>query len=339
MSTTNESWITDEAPPALDRSTLEDWATCPAQARLKSAGVATQETDAMVSGSEAHKALSQAIADHIDTAGELPPDALADAIQSAARSTRPDVQPDACDALYRAAWSIGRYIYGIHPHNVMRYDGGEGDRTGQMTKIYTVGNDEVDVTSEVDLLIAGPAPTVLHEIDWKTGRTPWTATKIAGSFQFQCHAVLIFEHYPDVRELELIVWDTRRNQRTQPVVFKRSRLRQYDTRVRSTVALWHKHHDDPDPPAWPTVEKCELCPVAARCPMATETVAEVATDPFAALRQLIVKSQDVDTLKKALVAHVDAHGTITLPDGVSFGRVPSTRKPTAKFYQSEDNDE
>jgi hypothetical protein len=315
----------------LDRSTLQNWTTCPWQAKAIEGGRVLVTSNAMASGEEGHAALSRATQFWIDSNGLMSPTDIRNCLESELRAARPDVQPEALAGVMASAWSWAQYLHAVHPDNILRFDGGEVcDRSGQLS-IDLEGLD-VRVTSELDLLHAGDSIELLHEVDYKTGHQCHSASDVAHAFQFQLHAVLVFENYPHVNGLEVVAWDTRLNRRSYRVVFDRRRVHDYRSRLRMAVETRMRHFDSP--PTWPTVEKCELCPAAAICPEPGEPIRDIAQSPPAVLKQLIATEAKGDALRKLLTAYVDQNGRDVTVDGHAFGRVKATeRKPTAKVYK------
>lgn len=274
--------VEDEQPQIipLDRSTLERYATCPALARFVESGRVVEQNNIMASGNEGHAALSNATAEHIRARGAMNAGELAEYALAELRGSRPDLQPDVIDSVRATVWSWSRLVGAIHHENILHFDGGEElKRPGQLAAdLASLG---VRPTSEVDLVYAGDAPKMLHEIDYKTGHKVYSVRDVAESFQFQMHAWLVLQTYPEVDCLEVRVWNTRRNLLTYGVEFKApvvghnrdgSPIRgggfpAWDARIRHAAGLYVQHmHDTPEEaPAWPTVEKCDGCRAAIAC--------------------------------------------------------------------------
>jgi hypothetical protein len=330
-----------DAPPLpiLDRTTLERWATCPAMASMIAAGGINDSTTAANSGQEAHDVISQMISDHVESGGSLSPTDLRDSLDNAAVSSRPDVQPDVIRGVRAASWGISQYIARIHPDNILRWDGGKGDRSGQLAHDF---KGIARVTAELDLLHAGPSKVVLHECDWKTGNKPWDMRMVEDSFQFQLHALLVLSNYPEVQAVEIAVWDTRRNEKTYPVFFDRRDLGKWTARVRSALGVWWQYRSNTNPPTWPAVEKCCVCPCILSCDAGGGDLKEIAADPRRGVVKLQFEEAKSDALKKLLAAYVDKTGQdIQCDDGTCFGRrkPPSKRKAPVAIYSLKGDDE
>lgn len=319
----------------LDRSTLERWSICPFQAAAIEAGRVTDGSLATVSGQCVHDAISMATRAWLESEGHVfstrdAVELLTQELEAALRDSRPDVQPDVLAGCRASIWSWSRFMAAIHPGNVLGFDGGEElGRGGQLAIDFPELG--VRATSEVDLLHTTEAPAVLSEVDYKSGHKYHTERDVANAFQFQFHADLVFEAYPDVQALDLTVWDTRSNHRTFAVRFERKRQPEYRARVRKAIETraMLRHN----PPCWPAVEKCELCQCAVFCPAAGEDIKDVKADPVTALRQLIAVEAKADALRKQLTNYIDSTGEEIVSGADRFGRAPSSRKPTAKVYQ------
>jgi hypothetical protein len=121
---------------------------------------------------------------------------------------------------------------------------------------------------------------------------------------------------------------------TYGVHFPRERLYEWKVRIRSSIDAWKLSRQE-NPPTWPTLEKCGLCPAAALCPVADEPIADLARDPSTFVQRLIAVEARADAMKKLAVEYVDATGKDIEAGGVCFGRrkPPSNRKSPATIYQ------
>lgn len=306
----------------VDRSTLERYCVCPAQARYLETGTVNWTTAAMDSGEAVHRAFGSSITEYIQSGGELtPPELEADAMNQLYRS-RPDVQPDALGAARGMTWAWSRLVGSLHHENIIAYDGGGESRSGQLA--WDIPDLGLRLTSELDLLYAGRAPQLVHEVDYKTGWMKHTAASVAESFQFQMHAWLVLNNYPELEALEVRVWNTRMRRLTLGVEFDRQRdLPQINARVRMLAELYHRYcvADPQDAETWPQVERCAACPVAARCPAAGRDAAELASNPGGYVDQITALEAKLAAMKKQAGAYVDASGADIVSDnGNAFGR-------------------
>jgi|6_EtaG_2_1085325.scaffolds.fasta_scaffold00065_5 hypothetical protein len=332
--TINSFFLTGENPVLIvDRSTLENWSVCPLQGSLSGSQIAT---NAMEAGSASHEAIARAVAEYIASEGSLSPSDLRTELDAYLKTSRPDLADDVFNSVKRSVYTFSDFLARQSPVNILRFDSGEGERSGQLAYDISTGSHVVRVTSELDLLFAGPQPTLLHEIDWKTGRTRWTRSDVASSFQFQLHAWLIFQNYPDVEAVEISVWMTQMTQQTFPVLVERKDLHLIASRVYTAALEYSKNHALAKPPAWPTLEKCESCRVAMNCEIGRTTdVATVEDDPVNAVKELAALNAQAKAYERALAKLVDKDGEIELGDGEWFGREkPSTRKKPVATYKT-----
>jgi hypothetical protein len=170
---------------------------------------------------------------------------------------------------------------------------------------------------------------IIEWMDYKTGHETHDVYGVAEAFQFQMHACLILKHYPEVNAARLRIWDTRMNRVTYAVMFPRSRFSDYEWRLRSAVEARRRHKANP--PCWPKLEGCRICPVASRCPVAEYPIK---AEPVELLRDLIAVRARADAIEERLAAHVDATGQDVRVGGVAFGRSKpkAERKAPATLY-------
>lgn len=328
------SFIENDVPAlaTIDRSTLERYATCPAQARIVASGVLNRGSRLAEAGEQVHLAFGAMIADYMARGGFVNPGELADECWLQLRGSRPDVQPEAIRGGRASVWAFAKYIQALHPENILRYDGGHGERSGMLA--HDMPELGIRLVSELDLLHATASPEVLAEIDYKSGWKLHSAESVSDSFQFQLHAFLVLNNYPDVACLRVRVWNTRSNTQTYAVDFRRDRLAEISTRIRNAAGEWFRWRDAPveSVPTWPLVDKCRICDAASRCP-ASGHAADVAKDPQGFLVQMVAVSAKLDAMHDLATAWADANGEI-VAGNMRFGRnKPSSekRKP-AQLY-------
>lgn len=332
--------VDDDEPalPVVDRSTLEAYTVCVAQARFIDSGIVLNSSLAMASGEEVHQAISKAITAYVDSHGVLSTADVRSELEAAVYAARPDVQPDAIRGLMRSVWGIAEYVTKRHPDNILRWDGGDGDRCGQIAA--DIGR-LCRYTSEVDFLCTTPSKDVLEESDWKSGWKRFSIDGIADSFQFQSHAWLALSTYPEIQALQVKVWLPRQGRCQYPVTFARKDMPKWTARIRAAVALWHEHRLTlpTEAPAWPAVEKCRLCAAAIVCPKG-RSGGLVATNPVLAVDNLIAMQAGVEALETNLRAYVDEYGPVQGTGGDWFGvRPPSGRKTWGVYSEQAGNGE
>ena len=316
--------------PIVDRSTLENASECPRMSRFLETGRVLSTRQCMESGSEAHKAIGETIDEYVASQGQMGVSDLSDFLLQRAAGSRPDIQPDVLRALKFSAWSIAKFLNGIHYLNVLRWDGGRDEHSGQLA--YDFADLGVRVTSEVDLIYATSCPEVIAETDFKTGFDKWLPSRVGDSFQFQVHALLLFKNYPNVNAIETSIWNTRTGSRTYPTLFERKNLYNLDFRVHETAAEWLKTQgkaaEECEP--WPMVEKCSDCPAAHLCDctkLPQETPEEIVT-------KMVGLEAQLEGLTKLAADHVRRTGQDILVNGSAFGfsRVKRSVKPKAELY-------
>lgn len=324
----------DDPPPApagpppivIDRSTLERWATCPHQAALVAAGYASTGSADADAGNEVHAVLARAVAERADGATAAH---LRDLIEQGQLASRPDVQPDVCAAVRR--WPLVELLTRREdgaeraPEDLLRFDGGTGPRSGQLAADLIPADDgrpAVRLTCEVDVLVSTVSRERVRLIDWKSGRKWWTPTDVRESFQFQFYAELVFRTYPAVRTVEAVVFMTREGRGTDVVEFVEADRTRINARLRAAADIYLAHRDvvereraaeNPNSvmgtvPAWPTPEKCAICPAVRVCTLAHRPANLDAVDPEGAVRQLVVLEEAAARIRGQLSARVRATG-------------------------------
>lgn len=314
--------------PRVDRSTLEAYAACPLSARLSADALPTM---AMVSGTEAHRAIGEAIESWTEEPtmrrGEL-----ADLIRRGLYYSRPDVQPDVVRGCERSAWAIAGLFDRLSPSHVMRYDGGRGAKSGQLS--YELKTLQAVATCEVDLLLATASRQQVSLIDWKSGWKQWTAASVADSFQFQFYAVAVLHTYPELESVLVRILNTRTADWTYEIEFTRADMERLMARVNMAAHHWYlnRSRELSKVDAWPGVEKCDWCRCAARCTAANRESTGNPVELVATLQAMAAKSAAIEAI---LEKHVRETGSdIETADGLRFGfnKPKRATKPKAALY-------
>jgi hypothetical protein len=173
-----------------------------------------------------------------------------------------------------------------------------------------------------------------HNSGWKW----WTATDVRDAMQFQMHAWLIFHRFPTVSRINCRVFMTREAHATSPVAFHRDRdFWAIHKRLMTATGVYLKYRETEKPedvPAWPTPEKCAICPAAARCHLAHRPSADVAIDPTAALLQYAATQAAADSMKANLTTYVRNRKADLEAGAVAFGtgRPKAQRAPAMDLY-------
>lgn len=329
-----------ESPPVevLDRSTLQRTATCPMQARLHR----DRKNVLMDAGSAYHDIVSAAIKNRIG--GMMPMD-VRETMKADAEKSRPDIQPDVLSIVRRSAYALVELLCfvgmreGRAPEDFMRFDGGEGEQSGQLSAEF---DGSLVLTGELDCLLATPSPAEVELWDWKAGWIHWTPQDVLAEFQFQFYSWLIFENYPAVEVVKSRVFMPRLCTATQPVYFDRSRAVEFRARIASAVEIERQYKSVPlaQVPAWPDPDKCGACDAACRCPLADEDVGDCDKDPQKFLDRFVVLNAKHGRMKKVLSAHVRKTGADIQAESFAFGvgRPKSARQPTCNLYSVGDGE-
>jgi hypothetical protein len=321
----------------VDRSTAENW-DCPWKGKAIEDGRALPVGILAEAGNAVHDAFSSAILEHIESNGGIGAHDLRQDVEFSLRNARPDIQPEAIKGGRPAAWAWTKALDDIHPENILAFDGGEKiGRSGQFA--WDCADLGVRYTLELDFLFAGASSEVLHIWDYKSGWKGWDIDGIKDSFQFQSQAALVLQRYnkcrhgedePTVKCVTVQVWNTRANRLTPRVEFPRRNLHDYECRIRNQLLTRKRHWDNP--PTWPVLEKCRICPAAAICPVAHGPIKESSED---ILKDLIAVSARGAALEEILKARVDETKRDVQVGNVFYGRAkpPSARKPNATIYE------
>lgn len=330
--------------PTADRSTLELYSKCPLSARLTAEHCGSAGVPAAI-GQEAHEAIAIAIREYIalseDDEGNrvhwMNPPELSQLIQENLRHARPDVQIEAMEAV-GSAWAVAEWICQSAPWDIMRHDGGEGERSGQMTMDVETSLGIVQFTSEIDFLAATPCKEIVRAADFKTGWKLWAEGDVYKSFQMRGLSLLIFENYEECQEVEFSVFNTRTRRPTYPVRFKRADREAIYAQIQEAAEVWMKYRaaDLQAVPAWPARGKCELCDAASFCTAADGDINGTAKDPQQWLQILYATEHKVSQLKSLLSAVVHNTGRdVTAPGGLCFGlnKPAANRKPKCDVYE------
>lgn len=333
-----DAFLQEEQLIVVDRTPLDTCSECPRKERFIATGKVLSTSLPMESGSAVHHAIGSMVGEYVESQGSMNVTELVEYGLAILSASRPDVQPDAIKGARTSLWGIARHLTGLHFLNILRWDGGRDEHCSQLSWDWEAFG--LRITSELDFLHSGPSPSVIHEIDWKSGHEFWTSSKVADAFQFNLHAGLILNTYPDVEAVEIRIWNTRLNSLTFPVLFRRDKLHQISHRVRSTAAEYAKWHDTApeQTEAWPLVEKCESCPAAFLC----DCSGMPQTTPYEIVDKLAGVQAQANALEKLAAKYVlDSGEDILTPSGNAFGigKPKKPRKPTMKLYGTAASDD
>lgn len=328
---TTELFVEPDVLTNADRSTLEIAADCPRQARILELGLVNHVNGFMFSGQECHNAIGDTITDYVESRGQTGFKDTQELLLQRASAARPDVQPDVIKALERSSYSIAKYLHELHWENIRCWDGGRGEHSSQLA--YDLEEFGLRITSELDLLHDSESPEVLTEVDFKSGFQLWRHGDVRAAFQFQLHALLVSIKFPDVKALEVRIWNTRLNSLTYPVLFKLDAESLYPVKFRvrnAAKAYFETRGKEPaDCAAWPLVEKCEACPAAHLCDASRFQHGE---SPEQIVDKIVVLEAQANGLRKQAQKFVkDSGKEIVTPLGNCFGNDKPKRKVSPKF--------
>ena len=315
----------------IDRSGLERWATCPAQAWLVESGRYNTDSIPATTGSEAHECYSRAVSLWVESGGVADVSSLVDAVLRTARQSRPDVQPHVIETLKKSCWTWCRWLRRIRPDSILHFDGGEGLLSGQIG--YEVDSETV-LTAECDFVCQGSAKDTIELYDWKTGWRRWDSDAVANSFQFQFYAYLLAQTYPG-SEILVSIWNSRFNEFTRPVGFSPLDIERVWSRIEQSMDTRTKFQASSEPPpTWPTETKCAICAGAVDCPSATPVARDIAANPGDFIDRMVAMKSAIAAMSKVATEYADEKGDISTPHGNSFGRSKprQTRRPAAELY-------
>lgn len=366
------STATEEAV-IVDRSTLEQYASCPLGARLKEEKCRSTGVIA-VSGTVSHDAISETIKHYVESflhpesgegSGALPARAIRERLEQHIFSGRPDVQPDVIAAMKYFTWKFSEYIAAISPLDIIAFDGGQDVFThipsrdelgevirrdddsivteprcmsGQLDMEFNYGRRIVRVTCEVDLLHETRTKGLVKLVDWKTGFSEYTESVIENDFQLGCvYPLLVLDSCPDAAAVDVVVANTRSSQWTMPVRFYRSDMPSMMARVSSAVNLFMQNRKLPieSVAAHPSREACRLCSAAAFCRVCDEDIKSIKADPVKACDRLYALHRAIEEIEDTLKTCCKG-GDIITPGGNCYGFNKPKRKtkPKAALYQT-----
>lgn len=328
-------WV--EAPQLIpvDRSDLEA-VDCPSGMQFVRQGIVLNQSKAMDSGNAVHDAFSGATKSYVSSRGALNAQEVAGELQqNLLFDTRPDLIQDAWKGADPSVRGWSYFLTKLHAENILRFDGGEGDQSGQLAIDFP--DFGLRPTSEIDFLHAGPSPEVIHEIDYKSGWKRWTAEDVANAFQFRFHALLILEAYPDIAAVDIRIWNTRFNDLTYGVRFRRDRDHEplmMEVRRRAELFARYRNKAPDQCPANPDHSRCLRCPAVSLCVLSKHLAAPI-VDPERYLLETSAMEKTVEARKELLAEAVRRSGRdIVARDGTCFGldKPKANRKPSMSLY-------
>ena len=328
-------WVEPVKLRVVDRSDLERM-DCPSGAAFVDSGIVLNRSIDMDSGNAVHDAYSSATRQYVQSGGALnAAEVTEEAKTGLIWDTRPDLIWHAWNGFSPSMKAWGWFLTKIHHENVLRFDGGDGDRSGQLAIDFPdLG---LRCTSEVDLLYAGRSPDLLHEVDYKSGFQRWGLADIENAFQFRFHAALIFHNYPELPAVEIKVWNTRWNSLTDGVVFRRDwdfEVLLMEVRRKAEAFAKYAGKSPDEVPAYPDAKRCLRCPAVTVCVL-SKHLAEPIADPERYLMDTAAMQRTVEARLDLLKEYRNRTGSdIVARDGTCFGldKPKANRKPSMAMY-------
>lgn len=289
-------------------------------ARLRETSVSSVGRAALV-GQEVHDVLSRTITGilgEFEAGRIIGREEILTILNQEMACVRSDCYAEAHKAMRSGLWSIATILEGIHPKNILQYDGGVLEKSGQLARDVGLAR----IASEVDLLVSTQWEDTLLEIDWKSGWLQYTPDKVKDAFQFRLHAPLIFHRYEKIDRLLVKVFNHRTRQLTREVEFHRSEEPILWAEVQQRVGDWWRNHSKPpvEAEARPSLDSCRICDAAAACHVVDRHISETHTDPQAVLEYYIAAQENVAAVRDLLWGFVEATGQdIVTERGDCFG--------------------
>jgi hypothetical protein len=284
-------------------------------------------------GSECHQIVSDTITahrEHAMRAGDF-----ADMLRDKAAKSRPDLQPQIVDRFKAGAWTIATAICCADngeprsPEDIMRYDGGEGEHSGQLAYDVPLGDTIYRLTGEIDLLV-NISDREVDLSDYKSGYRWWTGTDVRESFQLGAfYPNLVFRNYPEVERINVRVIMPAYADITAAVTITHKDRYAIDQRLSSALATYDKHRRAKraeDVPCNPLPSRCDLCRYAIKCPMCARSTMGLSESPERLIQELSILSAAVKARETRLDGIVRQTG-----QDIEFGKLRyGTGKPKAK---------
>jgi hypothetical protein len=194
-------------------------------------------------------------------------------------------------------------------------------------------------TTRLDLL--GSGIDSLHVHDWKTGFKRRSNTETLTSFQARFIAELLFSQseYKEINTVHFwymeTMWGTRsyakfeRNEEHPRLVGLTTEVSLMG-QIKEAALVFQSGCKD----AWPLPDACLWCDVINFCEYASMEAKEIADDPKAFVDSLVVLQQLCATRKKALTVYCKGHGPVK-GSKVEYTRTKPSNKFTAGFESLE----
>lgn len=268
---------------------------------------ADQSTAAQARGTISHRFMHRVVADCVERQESSYDPALAKELMAdlIARSGLA-VPVDEYETLMGLAWKVAAERSFAVEHVV------------DLEENYTAELGAVTVTGRPDYLaIEGREATIR---DYKTSFAVDPEADVGGTFQGRWYAWLVFQAWPQVVTVRVVLdyvrWGTERE-----AVFERESLDDLERYVVTVLEQIERSHDTGEWPASPG-HWCAICPAPDRCPIPFsergDGAAEDAAVAQAYAAQVVTMEELLKRRKKALRAYVSEHEPIRVGD-LEFG--------------------
>lgn len=339
--------LCEHPPTILGRTELERYVNCPAQGAMVDADktIATNSADTEP-GQECHDVISGAVKQWTTPGVRMSRKDVAELIIEGSYKSRPDVQPSVVAAVRRGAYPIADILCKTEngedrsPDDVIIFDGGEGERSGQLAwDVFpaTETTGAVRLTAELDLMLTSASVEEVEVWDWKSGHRWWTATDVAASFQFQMQAWLVLRNFPQVNSVHVRVFMVREGLATGVVTFRRKDVYAIEQRLKRAVDIYLETKAKPvgEAETWPILGKCSICPAVRKCPAACGEAKDIGGNIVAYLAEYAATQEKADYMKGELTKLRRASAVDIEGNGVAFGDPPRAKKqPIYKLYDT-----
>jgi hypothetical protein len=325
-------------PIVLDRSRLEQYATCPYQgylsilweamnanatgyevfsweedrvrsadpellAYIKARALNSHNSQMALVGTEIHDLIDKAFA--VDGAISDIPDWLVKHL--------PKLRPDLSDEAFDGARFLSDHIANIHINIV-----GIEEQLSHVIIKETSNSPAVKVSMRYDLFALGKDNSNLHIIDWKTGRKKWNSTETEASFQAQCGAWLLWQQpvYKEINLIHFFYYMPRMSPKPSYARFERNfevpSLPHLTTelKIRGRILEAVKLCLGNVKVAWPEEKKCLWCDFTRCCKYAHVAAREIADDPKKFIDEMLVMKVLLKKRGHAATQYYNAHGPI-----------------------------
>jgi len=308
-------------PIYMDRSTGENYVTCPFMANAVETGKVKGVGIDALAGSEGHRIIAEAI-----EWGKRNDDGnMAQYLWEELPKARPDLQPLLRSRLRFA----GRALKRLNVWDVIAVE-------KQYAAEWQPGNEEhgaILLTICLDLVLAARKGEIVV-IDWKTGRKHRSHSEAREAFQTQFGAWALWKNLPDVEKIHWKYIETEHDFTAYCVLERERDFHFFEGRIAQAVKLWQEKSQE----AWPDPDKCAWCPATSFCPHLVGKGKELQDDPAAFFNKYMVMQAEASKMRGAMTRYCNKTGKeIDNGGGVIFGDEGRKKIMLGPFKVKEDN--